>query len=382
MTHTRAPAGPARPGAGERRLVGLLPSIDDLDAAAMAAAAGRLERLTKPPGSLGRLEELAIQLAGITGRASPRLDRRAIVVAAADHGVARQGVSAYPSDVTAQMVANFLAGGAAIDVLAREIGAELTIVNAGIAGQVPVATSSGVATLATVNLVDRPIGPGTADMTVGPAMTRDDAIRSIELGLDVAADLVATGVDLIGIGEMGIGNTTAASALTAVLTESPVRAVTGRGTGIDQPTYERKVASIEAAIARNTPDPLDPIGSLAAIGGFEIGVLVGLIVGAVAARVPLVLDGFITGSAALVATHLQPRVARRLIAAHRSPEPGHEAILGRLGLRPILDLELRLGEGTGAALAMNVLVAAARLRDEMATFESAAVSGPIDGSGA
>jgi nicotinate-nucleotide--dimethylbenzimidazole phosphoribosyltransferase len=358
-----------------------LAAIEPLDATAMAAAAAHLDRLTKPPGSLGRLETLLIELAGITGRVDAPVARRTVVVAAGDHGVTRRGVSAYPSDVTAQMVANFVAGGAAINALAAAAGADVVVVDAGVATIVP--EPAGPLTSrdgrAAGRLVRARVRDGTADMTEGPAMTRADALRAIAVGLDLVTDLRRTGLDLIGVGEMGIGNTTAASALTAVLCGMPATAVTGRGTGIDDATHRRKVAAIERAIEVNAPDPKDPLGVLAAVGGLEIAVLVGIVVGAASARVPVVLDGFITGAAALVAAGFDARVAPRLIAAHRSVEPGHTAILDRLALDPLLDLDLRLGEGTGAALAMGLIVAAVRVRDEMATFDSAAVSGPLPG---
>jgi nicotinate-nucleotide--dimethylbenzimidazole phosphoribosyltransferase len=350
--------------------------LGPLDVAAMAAARDHNDRLTKPPGSLGRLEELAVGLAGITGQPSPSMARRVIIVAAADHGVARRGVSAYPSGVTAQMVANFVQGGAAINVLADAVGASLTVVDVGVAGPIDGDLSQGVRG---GRLVRASIRPGTADMTEGPAMTRTEALRSIGVGVDLVGDLRAAGVDLVGIGDMGIGNTTAASAIVAVMTGTAPAIVTGRGTGIDDATHRRKVTLIEQALARNTPDPTDPIGVLAAVGGLEIGALVGAILGSVAGRVPLVLDGFITGAAALLAAGLAPPIAERVIAAHRSVEPGHAIVLERLGLRPLLDLDLRLGEGTGAALAIGLIDAAVRLRDGMATFTSAAVSGPVDG---
>ena len=275
------------------------------------------------------------------------------------------------------MVANFVGGGAAINVLAEAVGASLTVVDVGVAGPLAAALPGDERG---GHLVRARIRPGTADMTEGPAMTRGEALRSIEVGVEVMADLRASGVELVGIGDMGIGNTTAASAIVAVLTGATPAAVTGRGTGIDDATHRRKIAVIEQAIARNAPDPADPIGVLAAVGGLEIGALVGVILGAVAGRVPLVLDGFITGAAALLAAGLAPGIADRVIAAHRSVEPGHAIVLERLGLRPLLDLDLRLGEGTGAALAIGLIDAAVRLRDGMATFDSAAVSGPLDGA--
>ncbi|MEX1171183.1 MAG: nicotinate-nucleotide--dimethylbenzimidazole phosphoribosyltransferase [Chloroflexota bacterium] len=359
-----------------RRLDEAIARIGPLDTAAMDAAAARLDRLTKPPGSMGRLEALVIQLAGVTGRPDARVDRRAIVVAAADHGVTRQGVSAYPAEVTPQMVANFIAGGAAINVLAAQVGASVTVVDVGVASPIPEVPGDPTGPRRGGRLVGARIRAGTADMTQGPAMTRDEALRAIIVGLEIVDELVADGVDLVGVGEMGIGNTTAASALTAAFTGVAVERVTGRGTGIDDAGRARKVAAVEAALRINDPDTADPIGTLAAVGGLEIGVLVGVMIGAAGAGIPVVLDGFITGSAALVACALAPDLGPRLIAAHRSAEPGHAVVLDHLGLQPLLELDLRLGEGTGAALAMGFLVAAARIRDEMATFESAAVSGP------
>jgi len=348
-------------------------ALGPLDVAAMATASSHLDRLTKPPGSLGRLEGLVVTLAGITGDPRVSMARRAIVVAAADHGVARRGVSAYPSDVTAQMVVNFIDGGAAINALAGGVGASLTVVDVGVAGPIPDVARGPRGG----RLVSARIRTGTADMTEGPAMTRMEAIAAVGVGLWVVDELRSAGLDLVGIGDMGIGNTTAASAIVAVLTGSAPDGVTGRGTGIDDAGRAHKVAVIERAIATNAPDPADRIGVLAAIGGLEIGALTGVILGAVAARVPVVLDGFITGAAALLAAGLSPVVAQRVIAAHRSVEPGHAVVMERLGLQPLLDLDLRLGEGTGAALAMQLIDAAVRVRDEMATFDSAAVSEPV-----
>lgn len=363
---------------GSPRLDAVVGGIAPLDDAAMAAAATRLDRLTKPPGSLGRLEELAIRLAGITGRSDAATRPRTMVVAAADHGVAARGVSAYPSVVTRQMVANFLAGGAAISVLARSLDAGLVIVDAGVEGPAPsIAGERHAAPSASDPGVEfRSTGRsrGTADLSAGPAMTRDEALAAVEAGLDLAADLAERGTALIGVGEMGIGNTTAAAALTAALCGVQPDAVTGPGTGLDEAARARKAAIVEQALAVNRPDPADPIGVLAALGGFEIAVLVGVLLGGAAARVPVVLDGFITGAAALVAAAVAPGIAVRLIASHRSAEPGHVVLLDRLGLRPLLDLELRLGEGTGAALGFGLLDAAVTLRDGMATFGSAGVA--------
>jgi nicotinate-nucleotide--dimethylbenzimidazole phosphoribosyltransferase len=367
MTPPRIPSA----AEAEAALVAAVARIGPLDDEAMTAAAAHLDRLTKPPGSLGRMEGIAIDLAGITGQPRPAVDRRAIVVAAADHGVARQGVSAYPPEVTAQMVANFLDGGAAICVLAAGLDARLVVLDVGVAGPTP-----ATARTAEVNYLGMRVREGTADLSVGPAMTRDDAMRAIGVGLAVADRLARDGVQLLGLGEMGIGNTTAASAIVAAMTGSPPAAVTGRGTGLDDARRAHKIVTIEAALALHRPAPGDPIGVLAAVGGLEIGALCGLLLGAAAAGIPIVLDGFITGAAALLAASLAPDLPPRLFAGHRSVEPGHGIVLARLWRDPLLDLDLRLGEGTGAALAMGLVVAATRLRDGMATFESAAVSGP------
>jgi nicotinate-nucleotide--dimethylbenzimidazole phosphoribosyltransferase len=346
-----------------------LPSIEPTDEAARAAASQRLDRLTKPPSSLGRLEELAVWLAGVQARALPSAEKRTIFVVAADHGIAARGVSAYPSDVTAQMVENFLSSGAAINVLARAAGAEVVVVDAG------VRSDPGPR----VGLVSRRIGPGTADFSRGPAMTLDQARACIEAGIALASESDA---EIIGCGEMGIGNTTAASAITAVLTAGEPREVTGRGTGLDEFAYLHKVAVIEGALARNAPDADDALDVLAKVGGFEIGVLSGIMLGAAARRKAVLLDGFISTSAALIATGLAPESRAYMLASHLSSEPGHAVALRKLALQPLLDLNLRLGEGTGAALAMPVLDAACRVLGEMATFEEAGVSGKTENEGA
>jgi nicotinate-nucleotide--dimethylbenzimidazole phosphoribosyltransferase len=357
-------------------LDGLGAEIAPADESAMAEASAHLDRLTKPPGSLGELETIAMRLAGIRGRLVTDITRPAVIVFAADHGVAVRGVSAYPPEVTAQMVANFAAGGAAINVLARAAGADLVVIDIGVAGGDPgaLATASPRSSSG-ARLIRTRVASGTQDFTSGPAMTRAEALAAIDIGRVAVANLIDEGADLIAIGEMGIGNSTAASAIAAALTGAPVRAVTGRGTGVDDPGLERKIAVIEAALILHRPDPQDPIGVLAAVGGLEIAGLVGAILVAAAARVPIVLDGFITGAAALVATAIAPNLPDRLLAAHRSVEPGHAIVLDRLGLRPILELDLRLGEGSGAALAIPIIRAAARICGEMATFEQAGVSG-------
>jgi nicotinate-nucleotide--dimethylbenzimidazole phosphoribosyltransferase len=355
-----------------RRAIESVVALGPLDAVAMSATEDLLDSLTKPPGSLGRLETIAIWLAGVTGEPRAVVRRRSIVVAAADHGVTRQGVSAYPSEVTAQMVGNFLDGGAAINVLAERVGAIVTVLDVGVAGMIPKPSSE---TSRGGRLVERRIRAGTADFSVGPAMSRSDAVSAVAAGIAVAEELRRDGVQLIGVGEMGIGNTTAASAVTAALTGVAAGSVTGFGTGIDDDARARKVAVVERALALHRPDPFDPLGVLAAVGGLEIGALAGLMVGGASVRIPVVLDGFITGAAALIANGLVPTIAPRLLAAHRSLEPGHRVILERLGLEPLLALDLRLGEGTGAALAIGLIDAAVSIRDGMATFASASVSG-------
>lgn len=343
-------------------LAEVLAAIRPLDATAAAAARSRLDSLTKPLGSLGRLEDLAVQLSGIAGHPLPRFDRRAVIVMAADHGVNAQGVSAYPREVTGQMLANFVAGGAAINVLARRAGARVVVVDVGVdAPPVP-----GVLT--------RKVARGSRDMTQGQALQRDEAERAIAVGIEILNEEHQRGLDVVATGDMGIGNTTVASAITAVMTGSAVVSVVGRGTGIDNATLERKIAVVERAIAVNRPEPSDPLDVLAKVGGLEIAGLVGLILAACSRRLPVVLDGFISGAAALVAAAMHPSVAGLLIAGHRSAEPGHAAALRALGLRPLLELELRLGEGTGAVLAMPLIDAAASVLTEMATFDSAGVS--------
>ena len=335
------------------------------DPAATAAADARQDRLTKPPGSLGRLEALATRIAGMTGQPRPYLVQRLIVVAAADHGVAAQGVSAYPPEVTAQMVGNFLAGGAAINVLADHAGARVRVVDAGVVGETP----------GDPRLVRLRLGPGTRDMTRQPAMTRAVAGTAVAEGIALfEAERRGPGVDIVAGGEMGIGNSTSAAAIIAAVTDVPPRAITGRGTGIDDAHFELKVHAVTQALSLHALDRRDGAGILAAVGGLEIGVLAGVYLAAAAARVPVVLDGVISTAAALIADSLAPASRAFFIAAHRSTEPGHAAALAHLELEPLLDLGMRLGEGTGAALGISLCVAACRLLDEMATFDEAGVS--------
>ncbi|HET8907239.1 MAG TPA: nicotinate-nucleotide--dimethylbenzimidazole phosphoribosyltransferase [Ktedonobacterales bacterium] len=338
-------------------------AIAPLDETVMAAARARQAQLTKPAGSLGRLEALAIQIAGITRHEQPSLAHKAIVVMAGDHGVTDEGVSAYPAEVTPQMVFNFLRGGAAINALAGVVGARVIVVDIGVASS-----------LEHPGLLARKVAHGTANMAQGPAMTREQALDAIETGIVVVESLASDGVQMVATGEMGIGNTTAASAITAVLTGANPADVTGRGTGIDDAQLARKIAVIERALAVNTPNRDDALDVLSKVGGFEIAGLVGVILGGAARRMPVVLDGFIAGSAALVAEKLSPLVRDYLIAGHISVERGHRVLLDKLGLTPLLDLDLRLGEGTGAALAMGVIEGALAAHRQMATFAEAGVS--------
>jgi nicotinate-nucleotide--dimethylbenzimidazole phosphoribosyltransferase len=328
------------------------------------AAQTRLDFKTKPRGSLGRLEELAVSLASIYRTAEPLLPDKAVVVLAADHGVTEEGVSAYPQEVTCQMVRNFAAGGAGINVLARQQNARVIVVDMG--------TKTPLIGLPEVR--SHRLGPGTANMARGAAMSGETARHGIEIGIQLATELCQAGIRVIAIGEMGIGNTTAASAIVAAMLGLAPKKVTGRGTGVDDARLALKIDTIEKALAVNGPDPAAPLDILAKVGGFEIAGLVGVIIGAAARKVPVVLDGFITGAAALIAAGLCPSARDYLIASHRSVEPGHTFVLDHLALRPLLDLDLRLGEGTGAVLALNLIEASLRILREMATFESASVT--------
>ena len=356
----------AHDAAADRALIeATIATIGAPDAEAGARATERQAQLTKPPGALGRLEGLAERIAGITGEARPRLERRLVVVATADHGVTAQGVSAYPAEVTAQMVANFLRGGAAINVLAGHAGARVRVVDAGVAAETP----------RDERLLRLRLMPGTDDFTLGSAMPRDVAARAVAEGIRLFDDERAgDGCDIVACGEMGIGNTTSAAAIIAAVTGRPVRTVTGRGTGVDDARFEAKVEAIERALALHRVDPADGLTVLSCIGGLEIGVLAGVYLGAASARVPVVIDGVISAAAALIAAAMTPHVMFAMLASHLSVEPGHAAALEHLELEPLLDLGLRLGEGTGAALGITLCVAACRLLDEMATFAEAGVS--------
>ncbi len=338
--------------------------IKPLDREAMAAAQARQNMLTKPQGSLGRLEELSIQLAGIQGKSVPQVRQKAIIVMAGDHGVVAEKIGNWPQSVTAQMVSNFLRGGAGISVLARYTGVRLVVVDMGVASELK----------ADLQLISRKIALGTQNMAQGPAMSMEQAIKSIETGIEIITAEVAKGLDIVGTGDMGIGNTTVSSAICAVMTGRPVAEVTGRGTGIDDKQLSHKIEVIKQALAVNRPDPEKPLEVLAKVGGFEIGGLAGVMLGAAAQHIPVIIDGFISGAAALIATALSPRLKDYLIASHVSAETGHPVLLEHLGLKPLLNLGLRLGEGTGAALGIFLAEAAARILGEMATFAEAGVS--------
>jgi nicotinate-nucleotide--dimethylbenzimidazole phosphoribosyltransferase len=346
-----------------------LSEIKPVDKEAMAEARKRQDDLTKPQGSLGQLESLSIQIAGIKRNPRPRITHKVIFTLAGDHGVTKEGVSAYPSEVTPQMVYNFLRGGAAINVLARYIGARVVIADLGVASILE----------RHPDLSDRKVGLGTQNMAKGPAMSKEEAIRSIEAGMELVEAELSKGVDILGTGDMGIGNTTASSAITAALTGADVAAVTGRGTGLDDKGWEKKVKVIQKALERNRPDPKDAIDVLSKVGGFEIGGITGVILAGARYRIPVVLDGFISGAAALIATSLSPHTKPYLIASHQSVEEGHRIILDHLGLKPLLNLGLRLGEGTGAALGIFLVEASLKILGEMATFSEAGVSEKEEG---
>lgn len=344
-------------------------AIRPLEERAVAEARERQDRLTKPRGALGVLEDLSVQLAGLAGQCPPPVpEPAAVAVFAGDHGVHAQGVTPWPQEVTAQMVANFLAGGAVVNAAAVQLGAEVCVVDVGVAAPLdPVA-----------GLLLRKVRPGTADMTEGPAMTRQEALCAVDVGIELARDLVAAGNRALLTGDMGIANTTASAALVAVFTGRDVREVTGRGTGVDDATWERKVEVVRRALARHRPDPGDPVGVLAAVGGLEHAALAGFVLGGAAARVPVLLDGVIAGAAALAAQALAPDVTAALVAGHRSLEPGAPHALARLGLRPLVDLDLRLGEGSGALLALPLLQVAARVLQDVSTFDGAGVTDKDD----
>jgi nicotinate-nucleotide--dimethylbenzimidazole phosphoribosyltransferase len=340
----------------------ILKQIRPLDRSGELPAQQHLDSLTKPRGSLGKLEELACRIAVIQGQVPPRLGRKILYVFAADHGITAEGISAYPREVTAQMTRNFVSGGAAINVLARHCGAEVHVVDVGVDGDL-----DGLSGLRCAK-----IRHGTANFAAGPAMSRVEARRAVDSGIELSRE-AAENVFLLGAGEMGIGNTSSAAAVFCALSGAAPAAVVGRGTGIDDATLARKIAAVEQGLRLNQPDADDPLDILAKVGGLEIAAMTGLILGGVARRIPVVLDGFVSASAALLAQRLSPHVRDFLFASHLSAEKGHRLMLENLGLPPVLDLQMRLGEGTGACLLMGMLEAATKLMREMATFESAGI---------
>ncbi|WP_347490694.1 nicotinate-nucleotide--dimethylbenzimidazole phosphoribosyltransferase [Desulfoscipio sp. XC116] len=336
--------------------------IGPLDRQAMAGAKERLDNLIKPPGSLGRLEQVAIKLAGITGQMRPSIGKRTVIVMAGDHGVTDEGVSAAPRDVTWQMLPAFLKGVAGIGVLARHAGASLTVVDVGVAADVDIP-----------GVLKRRVKPGTGNIAVGPAMTREEAMAALEVGIDVALAEIDGGATLLALGDMGIGNTTPSSAILAVLGGYSADEVTGRGTMVNDQVLEKKRHAVGRAMEINQPDPADGVDVLAKVGGLEIAGLAGVVLGCAARRVPVLVDGFITSAAALIAAAIKPESKNYMLASHLSGEPGHRLMLELLGLPPMLHMDMRLGEGTGAALAMHIVEAACRVLDEMVTFQEAGV---------
>jgi len=350
------------------KILETIEKITPLDTNSMKLAKERQDFLTKPQGSLGVLEELSIKVAGIVGVPRPKIKDKVIITMAGDHGVVEECISAFPQEVTTQMVYNFIRGGAGINVVAKHVGARVVVVDMGVASDLEPSP----------NLINKKVAYGTKNMANGPAMTRDEAIRAVEAGIEVVEEDIKNGTDIIGIGDMGIGNTTPSSAIVTAITGTEVSKVTGRGTGVDDSTFEKKVKIIEKSLQANRPDPKDPLDVLAKVGGLEIGGLAGVILAAAKNRIPVVLDGFISGAAALIAAELAPQVKNYMIASHQSVEVGHKILLNYLGLSPILDLNLRLGEGTGAALGISLIDASVKVLDEMATFADAGVSESVE----
>jgi len=348
-----------------KKLEEITRKIKPLDTQLMEETQQRLNNLTKPKGSLGRLEELARKIVGITGKKDPSIKKKIIFTLSSDHGVTKEGVSLFPQEVTLQMVTNFLQGKAAINILSKELGIKVIVVDIGVVKDLP----------SHPDLIIKKIGHGTKNIAKGPAMSKDEAIRSIETGIDIFEEELGTyGIDIMGTGEMGIGNTTPSSAITAFITGAPVEEVTGKGTGINNEHLQNKIRVIKKALEINHPDPRDPLDILAKVGGYEIGGLAGCILAAVSQRIPVVIDGFISTAGALIATKLVPLVKDYLIASHKSKEKGHQIALEYLGKIPLFDLNMRLGEGTGAALGITLAYLSIKILTEMATFEEAKVS--------
>jgi nicotinate-nucleotide--dimethylbenzimidazole phosphoribosyltransferase len=342
----------------------IISRIKPLDQETMNSARARQNVLTKPQGSLGRLESLSIQMAGISGQVRPKIQHKVVTVMAGDHGVVEEGVSAFPQEVTPQMVLNFLYGGAAINVLSKHVGARVVIVDMGVATVMD----------AHPQLISRRIGSGTGNIAKGPAMMRAQAGESILSGAEIVEAEIAQGLDILATGDMGIGNTTPSAAIACVVTGKPASEIVGRGTGVNDEGLRRKILAVENALSVNQPNPQDGLDILCKVGGFEIGGLAGAILGAAANRRPVVIDGFISTAAAIIAATIAPQVKDYLIAAHCSQELGHRLMMEWLGVTPLLDMNMRLGEGTGAALAMSLVEASCKILDEMATFGEAGVS--------
>jgi len=341
-----------------------LARIKPVDTQLLAQAQSRLDNKTKPPGSLGRLEEFARRVVAISGTSEPDISRKVVFTFAGDHGIVEEGVSLYPKEVTAQMVFNFLAGGAGVNVLARHVGAEVRVVDVGVDFDFG----------DTAGMIHRKVARGTRNLAKGPAMSRDETLAALQVGIDLADGCKAEGIGLVGTGEMGIGNTSPSSAIIAAISGISVRELTHRGTGINDAALEHKIRVIEQGLALNRPDGTDPLDVLTKVGGLEIAAIAGLVLGCAANSIPVVVDGFISTAGALIASEMHPHVRDYIFAAHQSVEIGHRVMLERIGGRPILDLDFRLGEGTGAALAMGLIDAGVKVLKEMATFEQAGVT--------
>jgi len=351
----------------EGKLREVIAGVAPVDRAYEARAQAVLDNLTKPQGSLGRLEHLARRVAGITRSLCPPHERKVVLTMAADHGVVAEGVSAFPQEVTRQMVHNFVRGGAAINVLARHCGARVVVVDMGVAGDLSDLAASGA-------IVSKRVRGGTGNIARGPAMSRDEAVQCVVGGIEAVEQVHRAGVDLLAVGDMGIGNTTPSSAIIAAITRSEPQMVTGRGTGVDDESLARKVTVIERALRLNKPDPNDALDVLSKVGGFEIGGLAGAILCASAKRVPVAIDGLIATAGALLACTLCPTAREYIFASHRSQEPGHQVALRHIGQEPLLDLGMRLGEGTGAVIGLFLIEAGIRIMTEMASFSDAGVA--------
>lgn len=349
-------------GRGLLKLAETIKNIGQLDQGAMEQTQKRLDSLAKPPSSLGRLEEICLKLAGIYEEAQPKFKNSQLVIFAADHGVVEEGVSAFPQAVTEAMIHNFLKGGAAVNVFSRQAGTSIRLVDLGIKGNIEL-----------VGLKQRKVKASTDNFCLGPAMSKEEALAALHVGLEMALEAKEEGISLLATGEMGIGNTTASSALAAVLANLAVEEVVGRGTGVDDQGLQIKIAAIKKALAVNKPDPHNPLDVLAKVGGLEIAGLAGLFIGAASLRIPIIIDGFISSAAALVAAKMAPAALNFMLASHASREPGHSHVLKELGLEPAIYLDMRLGEGTGAILMVHIIKAALLMLNEMACYDDLGV---------